>query len=33
MKFLHSWPFEPLDDGAQPDGPPNTGGGGGGSPI
>ena len=31
--ILHGWPFEPLDGGAEPDGPPNTGGGGGGSPI
>jgi len=33
MKFLHGWPFEPLDDGIQPTGPPDTGGGGGSYPT
>ncbi len=29
MNMLRCWPFEPLDGGAEPDGPPNDGGGGG----
>jgi hypothetical protein len=31
--ILRGWPFEPLHNGAEPDGPPDTGGGGGSYPT